>query len=108
MIRTTRYTINTTPSQIASGNNAIGSQPKIVKIKVVAAGQSVFIGGVTRTGSDTNGGAAYTVASSGAQTGLELVTGNTPETFTLYQGDTLFAVVNATTQDIIVLENTTN
>ncbi len=104
MIRSTSKTVTTTPTSIVTSTGATSANPKRVVIQVPTGGQAVFIGGVTRTGSDSNGGASYTLSTTN---GLSLASPSTTS-FDLWHDDELYAVVAATTQAIIVLENQTN
>ena len=106
MIRTSAKTVTTTPASIAAATSGNATNPKRVIVQVPAAGQAVFVGGVTRGGPgvDLVGGAAYTLS---AANGLSLASPSTTS-FDLWYGDELYAVVAATTQAITVLENQTN
>lgn len=80
----TRVTVTTSATLLFSAD-ADGSR---VRIRVPAAGQTVFIGGTS----------GVTTA-----TGFEVLTGTQTDEFVLGAGDTLYGIVAATTQATHVL-----
>lgn len=104
MLRTTSITVGTTATLLVDAKNGSPQVPKKVTIQVPTGGQTVFVGGVTRTGSDGLGGASYTLSTAN---GLGLASPSTT-TFELFQDDDLYGIVAGTTQAVIVLENLTN
>lgn len=106
MIRTKRVTVSTTPTLLASAANANVGMPKTVVVQNIS-GVTLFVGGVTRTGAAPQGGAAYTLATSGSDTGYSIAT-LTERSFDLGPTDDLYGLVAAATQDVIVLEMQAN
>lgn len=105
MIRTSAITLNaSTGTLLVDATRVSSNNPKQVVVQNNDATISIFLGGVTRTGSDLNGGASYTLTTAN---GIKLVAGASIA-LTLGPSDSLYAIAASGTPSATVLEMGTN
>jgi len=103
LVRTTKITVTTAPTLLCDPAGASVTNPRTFVIQNVGAA-AIFVGGVTRDGTDPQlGGAAYTLSSTGGQQGYTIAAGAERSFDIDDPSDKLYALVAASTNDVVVL-----